>query len=189
MKKLKFILLLIPFFVLSCASPKLIGYEPIKVFLESKKLDKKKLQVLVKQKVSYKKALRIFNYKEGLYPSEDPDLAIHHDLFNKKHWIKMYRRYANDTLVSYWKKEDFADYNFELEKAKLIFKSAFLDKYSSSMNVIFLSEPMYYWNNKYIIFFYDNLNVDSSNERQVVIMKRVKKKWIIVKVVGDYIIS
>jgi hypothetical protein len=189
MKKLNLTILLVPFFLFSCASQKTGNYEPIKVFLESEKLDRKKLQVVVREKESYKQALRIFNFNEGLYSSEDFELKQHHDLFNEKHWRKMYRRYANDSLVKYWAKEDFPEYNFVFENQRQIFKMAFLEKYSVHMNVIILSEPMYYWNNKYILFFYNYLYGDGSGKRQVVIMKKVKKKWVIVKVVGDYIIS
>jgi hypothetical protein len=189
MKKINLTVLLVPFFLFSCASPKLISYEPIKVFLESEKVDKKKLQVVVKEKQSYKQALRIFNYNEGLYTSEDFERKYHHDLFNEKHWRKMYLRYASDSQVKYWKKEDFSEYNFVFENHKQIFKLAFLEKYSVNMNVLILSEPMLYWNNKYVIFYYNYLYGDSSGKRQVVIMKKVKKKWIIVKIVRDYIIS
>lgn len=70
-------------------------------------------------------------------------------LFVEKHWKKMYKTYANDTIQKYWKKEDFPQYNFILEKGTgLIFKYDFLIKYLNTGidEIIIISEPIYYMN-------------------------------------------
>jgi hypothetical protein len=43
-----------------------------------------------------------------------------HDTFHSKHWKTMYKTYSNDTIIKYWRKEDFKEYNFTLESSKNI---------------------------------------------------------------------
>lgn len=193
MKKLKIIALIIPFIISSCASsPYLKNYDCINVFLETTKLDKNKEYILARDKENNKQALRIFNVGEGpehiVYPT---DIDFTSDLFIKKHWKKLYNKYANDTIKRYWKKEDFPEYKFILESGKgLLLKQDFLIKYiDGPEQLIILSEPMYYMNKKYIMFYYSKLRFDSSGTTQVVIMKKIKGKWVVVKTLGDYIFS
>ncbi len=179
----------------SCASKKYIeDYEPINVFLETQKLDKNRKYVLQSNKESNKQALRIFNREEGPEHIIDPNDPTDYTggLFVEKHWKKMYKTYANDTIEKYWKKEDFPQYNFILEKGTgLTLKYDFLVKYMDTgiNQIIMISEPIYYMNKKYIMFYYERTNFDSSRSSQVVIMKKEKNKWIIVKTIGDYIFS
>jgi hypothetical protein len=193
MKQLKKILILFLLIIISsCAGKKYIqDYEPINVFLETQKLDKSRKYVLQSNKESNKQALRIFNGEEDPEHIIDP-IDYNGGLFVEKHWKKMYKTYANDTIKKYWQKEDFPEYNFILEKGTgLILKYDFLIKYiNTGINqIIILSEPMYYMNKKYIMFYYERTNFDSSRSSKVVIMKKEKDKWIIVKTIGDYIFS
>ncbi|MDQ8010909.1 MAG: hypothetical protein REI96_00570 [Flavobacterium nitrogenifigens] len=128
-------------------------------------------------KADNKQALRIFNGDEGAEHIVDPRNPIDYTdgFFVEKYWKEMYREYANDTIKRYWKKEDFPAYNFILEKGTgLTLKESFLRKYMNSRidEVIILSEPMYYMNKKYIMFFYGNVLMTSTGSYQVVIMKK-----------------
>lgn len=193
MKQLKKTLLIIPFFIFSCGSNQYLkSYEPINVFLGTQKIDKDKKYILQSDKADNKQALRIFNGEEGAEHVIDPTDPIDytHGLFVEKHWKKIYAQYAKDTLKRYWKKADFPDYNFILEKGTgLTLKESFLKKYiNSGINeMIIISEPMYYMNKKYIMFYYEKLYFESNGSPQVVIMKKVKKKWVVVRTIGDYI--
>jgi hypothetical protein len=193
MKLLKKIWILLPFFIFSCArSPYIKNYEPINVFLETQKLDKNRKYILQSDKESNKQALRLFNRGEGAEHIIDPTDPIDYTngLFVAKHWNKIYAQYAQDTLKRYWKNEDFPQYNFVLEKGTgLILKQDFLIKYMNSRieEVVIISEPMYYMNKKYIMFYFDIVSFFGSTRPQVVIMKKEKKKWIVVRVMGDYI--
>ena len=103
----------------------------------------------------------------------------------------MYKIYANDTIKKYWKKEDFPNFSIILENEKGLLNEDFYNRYINTRinEIIVISEPMYYMNKKYIMFYYERTNFDSSRSSQVVIMKKEKDKWIIVKTIGDYIFS
>jgi hypothetical protein len=189
MKQLKKIWILVPFFIFSCArSPYIKNYEPIKVFLESSKMDKNKFYILQRDKISNIEPLRIFNGDIG--PNHTLPIEKAHELFNSKHWKKLYKTYAHDTVKKYWRKEDFPEYNFALENSKLLFSSAYYDKYPNGFGhdeLIFLSEPLYYWKKKYIIFSYHKGYLYGGSSTQLVIMKKEKNKWVFFGVLRDYI--
>ena len=66
MKHIKKVILLIPFFILSCNSSKyLASYELIYVFLETQKNAKNKVHILQSDKEENRQALQIFNGGEG----------------------------------------------------------------------------------------------------------------------------
>ncbi|MBB4800001.1 hypothetical protein HNP37_000040 [Flavobacterium nitrogenifigens] len=193
MTYLKKIFLVIPFFLLSCSSNLYVeNYDPINKFLDTQNLNKNKVYILQSDKELNKQALRIFNGGEGsehtINLTDPTDYT--YGLFVEKYWKKMYTDYAGDTLKKYWKKEDFPNYNFILEKGTgLTLKESFLKKYKNSKinEMIILSEPMYYHNKKYIMFYYLKIYFESSGTSQVVIMKKNKNKWEVAKIVGDYI--
>lgn len=195
MKKLKKIIVIIPLFLYSCASsPYLETYEPINVFLETQKLDKGSKYILQCDKEQNKQALRIFNGAEGIVHELDPIDSIDYTdgLYIKKHWEKMYKKYSNDTIKKYWKKEDFPNFNFALEKGTgLGLSYSIAEKYMNTgiHEIIIISEPMYYMNKKYIMFYFNKVYFEGSSSSKVVIMKKVRGNWVIVRVMGDYIIS
>lgn len=193
MKQLKKLFIIIPFFILSCASSQYIeNYEPINVFLETKKIDKNKKHILQVDKAPNKQALRIFISGEGAERILDPTNPIDYTdgLFVEKHWKKMYKQYAQDTLKKYWKKEDFPQYDFILEDGKGLFKYDFLMRYIGTGldEAILISEPMYYMNKKYIMFYYAEV-LTGGGKSWTVIMKKEKENWIIVRLIGDYIFN
>ncbi|WP_264529281.1 hypothetical protein [Flavobacterium sp. N502540] len=190
MKQVKKILGTIPFFFLSCVSAQYIdNYEPINVFLETQKIDKNKKYILQADKEPNAIALRIFNGGEGVeHIVTQTDYTD--GLFVERHWKKIYNTYVNDTIKKYWKKENFPKYDFILEKGRgLLMKSAFLDKYVNNLNyeIILISEPMYYMDQEYIMFYFNVLNFGHSQKPRTVIMKKEKDKWVVVRVIGDYI--
>jgi hypothetical protein len=193
MKHIKKVVLLIPFFILSCNSSKyLASYEPINVFLETQKIDKNKKHILQSDKEENFQALRIFNRGEGTehYVDSTDPTDYTDGLYVEKHWKKLYKEYINDTLKRHWKKEDFPNYNFILERGTgLILTRNLIDKYAGSgiYERFIISEPMYYFNKKYILFSYSKKYFDSSGSINLVIMKKEKDQWKVVRVIGDYI--
>lgn len=194
MKQLKKIFLLIPFFILSCTSAQYVeNYEPINVFLSTQKLINPSKYILQADKEINKQALRIFNGSEGVEHVIDPKDPTNYytgGLFVEKYWQKMYNQYANDTLKKYWKKEDFPKFDFILEKGTgLILKESFLRKYIDTdiHEMIIISEPMYYMNKKYIIFYYAKVSFESSGIPRVIVMKKEQNKWVVDRIIADYI--
>ncbi|MBQ0907655.1 hypothetical protein KBJ98_02940 [Flavobacterium sp. F-328] len=193
MKHIKKVALLIPFFILSCNSSKyLTTYEPINVFLETQKIDKSKVHILQSDKEENRQALRIFNGGEGAERYIDPtDPTDYTDgLYVKKHWKKLYKQYVNDTIKRHWKKEDFPNYNFILEKGTgLMLTRIVIDKYAGTgiREWFTISEPMYYFNRKYILFLFETKHSARSRSSNLVIMKKEKNQWQVVRVMRDYI--
>lgn len=101
----------------------------------------------------------------------------------------MYNTYVNDTISKLWKKEDFSGYNFILENKKGLLTESFYNRYLDSRinNIIQISEPMYYMNKKYIIFYYNNASFVGDTNPQAVIIAKEKDKWVVVRIIGDYI--
>lgn len=188
MKHLKKILILISFFICSCASTQYLdNYEPINIFLKSQNISKKENYIL-RSKESNTQTLRIFNRGKGkehvVYPSETDYTS---KLFNEKKWKKMYRNYSKDTIQKYWKNEDIPEYKFINENRVELFNYNFLIKYPKLEKVIVLSEPIYYYNKKYILFLYSiDVIANSSKPQIVVVMKNENGKWIVVEKIGDY---
>ncbi len=194
MKQLKKIFVTIPLLIVSCTSVKYIeNYEPINVFLETQKIDKNKKHILQVDKASNKQALRIFNSGEGAeHIIDQTDLIDYtNGLFIEKHWKKMYKKYAQDTIKKYWKKEDFPEYDFILEDGKGLFKYDFMKRYYGTGldDAVIISEPMYYMNRKYIMFYYSKAYSTGGGNSSTVIMKKEKENWVIVRIVGDYIFN
>lgn len=191
MKKLKKAFIIFPFFILSCASaPYVESYEPINVFLETQKLEKGKKYILQSDKVNYTSALRLFNRGEGAtYIIDSNDLTDYTGgLFEEKYWKKMYKQYAQDTIKKYWRKEDFPAYDFILESKDGLLGGPFMEKYLNTRidTVIIISEPMYYMDKKYILFYVSICPFFASPQPEVVIMKKENEKWLVVKRIGDY---
>ena len=177
MTQLKKIFIIIPFFIFSCTSVKYIeDYEPINVFLETQKIDKNKKHILQVDKAPNKQALRIFISGEGTERILDPTNPIDYTdgLFIEKHWKKMYKQYAQDTIKKYWKKEDFPEYDFMVRYIGTGLEEAIL-----------ISEPMYYINKKYIMFYYSKAYSTGGVKSSTVIMKKEKENWVIVRVIRD----
>jgi hypothetical protein len=189
MKKLKQTIFIFPFILFSCASPYLKNYEPILNFFETQKLDKHKNYVLQKDKKSNTEPLRIFNGSNGLvhYLPENQT----HGIFNSKHWKKIYTTYGNDIIIKYWKKEDFKEYNFTLEKSKILYSKVYYENYlnnpEKAYEVIKLSEPLYYRNKKYILFSYDIGYLYNGSNSKVIIMKKEKNKYVFYGYLSDYV--
>ncbi|MEG0850278.1 MAG: hypothetical protein RSD71_12230 [Flavobacterium sp.] len=192
MKQLKKIFVIITILFLSFANAQYVdNYEPINVFLETQKIVKGKKYILQADKASNKQALRIFNGGEGPDHVKEPNVPIDYTegLFVEKHWEKMYQQYAYDTLKKYWKKEDFPNYDFILEDGKGLFKNDFMNRYIGTglHEAIIISEPMYYMDRKYIMFYYAKVYSTGGGNYSTVIMKKENDKWVVVKVMGDYI--
>ena len=194
MTQLKKIFIIIPFFIFSCTSVKYIeDYEPINVFLETQKIDKNKKHILQVDKAPNKQALRIFISGEGTERILDPTNPIDYTdgLFIEKHWKKMYKQYAQDTIKKYWKKEDFPEYDFILEDGKGLFNYDFEMRHLGArfQEATIISEPMYYMNRKYIMLYYSKAYSTGGSRSYTVIMKKEKENWYIVRVIGDYIFN
>lgn len=187
--KNKFVLILIILnSIISYSQKKCELYDCINAYLEIKRISKKYHSVLIKEKENNKTVLRIF------YGGDSISNYVNNyrsPLFNDKAWKELSQKYLNDTIKRYWNTKDFPNYNFIYENKKGLWNFSFLDKYNNnSMNLYFISEPIYYDNQKYILFeFAEGItDVRGIQRNQVVVMTKRKNKWEIVETTYDYIL-
>lgn len=179
-KQFKKIFLLIPFFILSCTSNKYLkDYEPIKIFLTQERIDTSKTYILQAEKVDNQIVLADFKEFKSAGPYFDSNfepIAFHND----KQYEKMCSKYLNDTLKRYWKKDEFLNYKLIIKKRKDIISNS-IDNYSPDQFRVYISEPMYYWNRRYLIFSYGFYNNDGGITN-LIFMKKQKGKWKVDKI-------
>lgn len=189
MKKTKLIVVLIVInSFMSCAQTQLRNYQGIEDFLETKGIDRKKPAMLIKEKDNNKGTLRIFYGGDEISHYSN---NYRSPLFEEQAWAEMSKTYANDTIVKYWQATDFPNFNFVYQNKKGLWNFDFLDRYErNQMNVYFISEPMYYNKNKYIIFeFSEGITATKGIQRnQIVIMTKENDKWKVVETVNDYVL-
>lgn len=180
MKNFKIPFLLIPFFMLSCASKQYIkDYEPLKVFLMQERLDTSKSYILQEEKINNKKVISDFNEFKSTGPYFDSNFQPI-AYYNEKEYKKMYNKYINDTIKKYWRKDEFLGFNFILRKKQDI-ESASINNYLPDQYRVSISEPMYYWKQRYLIFTYNIYN-HNGGTTNLIFMKKQRGKWKVDKI-------
>ncbi|WP_166924250.1 hypothetical protein [Flavobacterium poyangense] len=182
--------IVVSFSFFSCSSSYLKNYDPINTFLELENVSRDKNYILRTKESNYQ-TLRIFNRGEGAKHIVNPNTIDYTSkLFDEKHWNKLYAKYSSDTITRYWSDKDFQGYKFVEGKREQLFTYTFSKKNPDLKDVkyvVVLSEPIYYWDKKYVMFFYriDNY-LYSADPQIVVVMKKEGKKWVLVERIGDY---
>ena len=185
--KLILVLIVVNSFV-SCAQTNLKNYQCIEDYLQSRGIDNKRQAMVIKEKEKNKSSLRIFYGGDEI---SNYSINYRTPLFEEQAWKIMYKTYSADTIVKHWKSADFPNYNFIFQNRKGLWTFNFFDKYENNqMDVYFISEPMYYKNDKYIIFeFSEGITGTSGIQRnQIIIMTKENDKWKVVETVYDYIL-
>lgn len=149
--------------------------------------DSNRVVFIAQEKLNSNLTLEIF--KQNFIQAIDLKGNIEPDthLFNEKDWKKFKKQNQDPPIQDnriwdthkYWGKNDFSH-------SQLIFESMntktgielIIEKYDKSDVCIYsFSEPMYYLNKKYLIF--TNLKICiSGGSKFVVVMKKIKGKWI-----------
>ena len=179
------------FLIVSCSSAQisptyLKNYECIETYLKLKGINTIEPDILVHEKRSNLYTLRIFNGDNGILHGDENYTP---KTYNKEHWEKLYKTYSNDTIVKYWKTSDFPNIDFILGSEREARRGSFLDMYTyTTKDVICLSEPMYYIDDKHVMFFYSKTakGLYGYGEK-VVIMKKENGKWIVLEEIPDYL--
>jgi len=179
MKYLKKIIVIIPIFLYSCASsPYLNTYEPLTIFLKHEKMDISKTYYLQREKIDNKNVISDFKDFKSSGPYFDSNFnAIPYH--NEKEFKKMYHKYINDTIKKYWKKDDFVNFNFIIKNSEELTNDSLRNK-----NKIYISEPMYFWKKKYLIFNFYILNYGGGITK-LVFMKKENNLWKVDKVISS----
>jgi hypothetical protein len=179
MKLFKSILVIFTFFIFSCGhSPYLKDYEAVRVFMIKEKIDSSKTYILQKEKVDNKNVISDFkDYKSsGPYFDSNFNAIPYH---NEKEFKKMSHKYINDTIKKYWEKDDFVNFNFIIKKSEELRNDSLQNK-----NKIYISEPMFFWKKKYLIFNFYILNYGGGISK-LVFMKKENNLWKVDKVISS----
>lgn len=189
----------------SCAPTKMDKYNAINDYLDSKVKDSEEIMI-IEEKSSADLAIIMF-YGHDFYPVY-PDTTVltreygiqglvldkkgGADLFNKKDWSKMKKKFGKKKGVSslnrgYWNSDDFRYKNIVFENRDVFFKNITSFKYfdvsDPEKKVFYLSYPIPY-KKKYLVFSIDvktTKSIGRSIINHTVVMEKVIGKWIVIE--------
>jgi hypothetical protein len=175
--------------------------EPINDYLETLNLKENEKIMIIREKINNNNTIEIFkgktyydtkrkeylNYIEGWNP-----------IYDKKDWIQMKKIYEEDFITDYWIKgnywtlSDFKHKNilfWEQEKLPNPGKYEKFD-FEDDFRIFTFSSPIYYKKKMYALFSFRttttrHLVLGESGPNQIIIMKKVKDKWIFINGLFD----
>ncbi|SHH21343.1 hypothetical protein SAMN05444372_1261 [Flavobacterium micromati] len=164
-------------------------YKALNDYFETIVKDTTQVVFVAKEKINSNETLNIFGLNEILIVDSVGNWKSDIALFKKKEFEKMKKEYKNRCVSGkriwwctddYWRKDNFRYKKIVLESMntnkgiELIF-----EKYSGiDIDVYGFSEPIYYQNNKYVVFTVHKSHMAGTNTI-IVIMKKIKCKWIV----------
>ena len=143
---------------------------------------------VAREKINSNETLKIFGLNDIMIIDADGNGKGDDTLYDKKDFEIMKAKYKNKCLQGkrIWCKDDFwKKDNFRFEKVVLESMNTdkgielMVEKYNrGDIEVYGFSEPIYYQNNKYVVFTVHKLLIGAA-KTIIVIMKKVKYKWIV----------
>ncbi|CAH0337340.1 hypothetical protein FVB9288_03095 [Flavobacterium sp. CECT 9288] len=143
---------------------------------------------VAREKINSNETLKIFGLNDIMIIDADGNGKGDDTLYDKKDFEIMKTKYKNKCLQGkrIWCKDDFwKKDNFRFEKVVLESMNTdkgielMVEKYNrGDIEVYGFSEPIYYQNNKYVVFTVHKLLIGAA-KTIIVIMKKVKYKWIV----------
>lgn len=189
MKKLVFLLLFISFFSnLSYAQDK---KEAINNFLQTIVPDYNQKIFIIQEKTSANHVIDIFKGKTSKdsltnkYKRDERE-EIKPPLYNEDDWAEMKKEYYHKIEKhNSWVANDFKYKNIEFFSSHLFIEFIInhFEKKLPITNVFSFSEPIYYSNNKYLVFKVGQGTTESINgltDNYLIIMKKDNGKWIVI---------
>jgi hypothetical protein len=150
------------------------------------KKDSTKKIIVAKEKINNNSTIDIFKIKYIIRYYGKGNSIADNLLYNKTDWKKMQEKYKNNCNIGkyIWCNDDFWSEN-DFKYKKIVFESMnnnkgielLVNKYDFDVCVYSFSEPIYYQNKNYLAFTFVKSYMTGSNTF-VVIMKKIKGKWI-----------
>lgn len=179
MKKILTIIILIN--LCSCNS-----YKPIIQYMNNKTNEINNNQIIIiKEKLTTIKAINIlrglgyFDIKDSIYKYNGSKI------YNKKDYDYLYKKYKRDTIKENWQSKNFSKKKLLVDDMLIYMK----ENKKLSQNIFFysISNPIYTNNNQQVFFLINKyvyfLNIKYS---KVVVMKKNKNNWYIIKEIDNY---
>ena len=189
MKKEIFITLLIILLASSCSSIQ-DKHQALNNYFNTIIKDTTKEIIIFKKKINSNQTIEIFGVNDIIAIDSKGSRRQDDNFYNKKDWNRMKESYSVEYLAGknpwftneLWTKDDF-DYKKiiyeDIETGKV---GAFFQKYDfkESIDVYSFSEPIFYKNNKYLIFMVSEDRTPGGFTRPyIIIMKKKNGKWIV----------
>lgn len=176
-------------------------YDALNDFLDTKIKDESEKIIIIKEVSKPDQTIEIFQGDYLVYPDTTyirREGGVETPLYSKKDWLKMKNKYGGkngETLISkeLWDEEKFRYKNIEFLSKEQFRENTFSFKYLDSKDpvkeVYFLSAPLLY-KSKYLTFSVFNTDTSYANmspDDYIVVMKKVKGKWVIIQKVSSNI--
>jgi hypothetical protein len=163
-------------------------YKALNDYFETIYKDSTQVIFVGREKINSNETLKIFGLNDIMMIDADGNGKGDDALYNKKDFEIMEAKYKNKCLQGkrIWCKDDFwTEDNFRFEKVVLASMNTdkgielMVEKYNrGDIEVYGFSEPIPCKNNKYVVFTVHNLLIGATNTI-IVVMKKVKCKWIV----------
>ncbi|MBF4473756.1 hypothetical protein [Flavobacterium sp. HJJ] len=163
-------------------------YKALNDYFETIIKDTTQVVFVAKEKVNSNLTLNIFGLNEILIVDSLGNWKSDTTLYKNKDFEKMKKDYENSCVPGkriwcnndFWTKEDFRYKKISLESMNTKKEiELILDKYNrADIKVYGFSEPIYYQNKRYIIFTMHKSHIAGAST-QIIIMKKIKDKWIV----------
>lgn len=177
--------------------------EAINGYLDTILKDKPKKIIITSEKINTNETIRMFLCDENntylcQYKVWENNENVF--LYNKEDFVKMKKKYQDTTSINkekwltnnYWKPENFKNKYITFEPFEDVFVKLEHSLYPREKKTMIysFSEPVYYKKMKYLLF---SVTVGSTEfahfHNSVVVMKKLKGKWVLIFEIGDYILN
>ncbi|MCC9073026.1 hypothetical protein LNQ49_15710 [Flavobacterium sp. F-65] len=196
MKRLLFIIIVFQF-LFSCSVNK-DQQAPINDYISSLNLKESDKIVIIQEKINNNVTIDIFKGKTFYYQGINKFIKVEgvdKPLYDEKYWEKMKLKYEDKYIQDYWIKEVYWTLkDFKHQNIIFIKHEKFVDfleyekaNFNENYSVFSFSTPIYYKHNKYATFTIKSTTIDHENidSTSILIMIKVKGKWVVVEEVGD----
>jgi hypothetical protein len=171
---------------------------PINDYLSSLNLKESDKIMIIQEKINNNVTIDIFKgqiYFEPYANKYERNEGVEEPLYDEKNWKKMKSMYEDKYIKDYWVKgnywtlKDFKNQNIVFIKHEKFPDPGKYEEFDfkENFNVFSFSDPIYYKNNKYATFTLIRTTTDYKTlaSGSILIMTKVKGKWVVFQKVGD----
>lgn len=183
----RYFVYIVIFLISGCSATK-DKYDALNNYVETVVKDKNKTVIIAKEKINSNYTIEMLKLNEIQAIDTLGNITTDSTFFNEENWEKLKNEYQNNLIkgIRYWDNNEFWTIN-DFKHKKIVFENMntktgiepIIEKYDKSdLCVYSFSEPIYYQNKKYIVFFTTKICIAGGNPF-IVIMEKINNKWIL----------